>query len=241
VVCVPFSFVRLRAGCQYPSAGEVEGGGRSPRFACAEPPDGFSSREHLDLDPAPAERLQRLGVRSHLRGGAAADDQPLRDLVDDVVEVLENEAVPLFPPPVPHHPRGKDDHVPRMGLAVHDDLPEPVVADPFHTRILPPERVPRHMGRLGPGAASPKEDPEAVFRRVPGVMPSDEFKTANYAGSPQVWPTFMAFRDGQAVAPIMGPFDGSEWLLIVNTCPGSGIQKYRTAGRGDVPRHPAAR
>lgn len=57
-------------------------------------------------------------------------------------------------------------------------------------------------------------------------MPSDEFKTANfYPGSPQMCPTFMVFRDGQAVARIMGPFDGSEWLLIVNTCPGSGIQK----------------
>ncbi len=74
-------------------------------------------------------------------------------------------------------------------------------------------------------AASKDEDPAAVFRRVPGARSSDEFKTPNYPDSPQYWPTFIVFRDGQAVARIMGPYDGSEWDLIVNACLGSGITK----------------
>lgn len=74
-------------------------------------------------------------------------------------------------------------------------------------------------------AASKDEDPAAVFRRVPGITPSDEFKTPKYPDSPQYWPTFIVFRDGQVVARIMGPSDGSGWDLRVNACPGSGIQK----------------
>ena len=74
-------------------------------------------------------------------------------------------------------------------------------------------------------AASKDEDPAAVFRRLPGIRPSDEFKTPKYPDSPQYWPTLIVFRDGQVVARIMGPSDGSGWDLIVNACPGSGIQK----------------
>jgi hypothetical protein len=74
-------------------------------------------------------------------------------------------------------------------------------------------------------AASTDEDPAVVFRRVPGIRPSDEFKTPKYPDSPQYWTTFIVLREGQAVARIMGPYDGGEWDLIVNACPGSGIQK----------------
>jgi hypothetical protein len=72
-------------------------------------------------------------------------------------------------------------------------------------------------------SADEDEEPRAAFRRVPGVRPTDELKVPKYPGSPQYWPTFIVFRDGVAVARIMGPHDGDEWELLVNACPGSGI------------------
>jgi hypothetical protein len=69
------------------------------------------------------------------------------------------------------------------------------------------------------------EDAAEVFRRVPGVRPSDEFKTPKYPESPHFWPTVMVFRDGVPVARLMAPGTGSEWELLINSCPGSGITK----------------
>jgi hypothetical protein len=59
--------------------------------------------------------------------------------------------------------------------------------------------------------ATEEEGPADVFRRVPGVRPSDEFRTPKYPGSEQYWPTVMVFRDGMAVARLMGPRTGSGW------------------------------
>jgi hypothetical protein len=72
-------------------------------------------------------------------------------------------------------------------------------------------------------AASEDADPTDVFRRVPGVRPSDEFRTPNYPKSPQYWPTFIVYRDGEAIARLMAPGIGEEWDLLVDTCPGIGI------------------
>lgn len=67
------------------------------------------------------------------------------------------------------------------------------------------------------------EEPAEAFRRVPGVRPSDEFRTPKYPESPQYWPTVMVFREGEAVARLMGPRIGNVWELLINACPGSGI------------------
>ncbi len=73
--------------------------------------------------------------------------------------------------------------------------------------------------------AGKDEDPTEVFRRVPGVRPADEFKTPKYPESPQYWPTVMVFRAGVPVARLMAPGTGSEWELLINSCPDSGITK----------------
>jgi hypothetical protein len=71
--------------------------------------------------------------------------------------------------------------------------------------------------------AGASEGAADVFRRVPGVRPSDEFKPPKYPESPQYWPTVMVFRDGVPVARLMAPKTGNEWDLLINSCPGSGI------------------
>jgi hypothetical protein len=73
--------------------------------------------------------------------------------------------------------------------------------------------------------ATEEEEPTDVFRRVPGVEPSDEFRTPKYPESDQYWPTVLVFRDGTAVARLMAPRIGSEWELLINACPRSGITK----------------
>jgi hypothetical protein len=75
--------------------------------------------------------------------------------------------------------------------------------------------------------ATENERAADVFRTVPGVLPSDEFKVPKYPESPQYWPTFMVYRQDEAIARIMGPYreDTGEWHLLINVCPGSGISK----------------
>jgi hypothetical protein len=71
-------------------------------------------------------------------------------------------------------------------------------------------------------------DDESVveaFRRVPGIEPSDRFQRPLYPRSPLHWPTFMVFRDGQAIARIGAPRLGDRWELLIDACPGSGITK----------------
>lgn len=72
-------------------------------------------------------------------------------------------------------------------------------------------------------SASEGSDPTEAFRRVPGVRPSDEFRTPNYPESPQHWPTFIVYRDGGAIAWIQGPWIEGGWELFVNACPDTGI------------------
>jgi hypothetical protein len=75
-------------------------------------------------------------------------------------------------------------------------------------------------------AASEEEDPVSVVQRIPGVLSTDIFKRPNYPDSPRYGPMeFIVLRDGQGLARVMGHYDGGEWLLIVNACPGSGIQR----------------
>jgi hypothetical protein len=77
-------------------------------------------------------------------------------------------------------------------------------------------------------SGSQDEQPTSVVRRVPGVLPSDEFERPNYPDSPLYWPVeFIVERDGQAVARAMGPYDVDDgsWHLIVNACRGSGIHE----------------
>jgi len=72
-------------------------------------------------------------------------------------------------------------------------------------------------------AASEDEDPAGVLRRLPGIRPSDELRKPGYPDSPQMWPTFLVFRDKVAIARITGPRIGEAWRLIVNDCPGGRV------------------
>lgn len=112
----------------------------------------------------------------------------------------------------------------------HDSYDDPEVATASITIVDPdglyvPWNLSCGFGEQSRIAISASEgsDPTEAFRRVPGVRPSDEFRTPNYPNSPQYSPTSNVYRDGTAVARIMGPWIEAEWKLLVNACPGSGI------------------
>jgi hypothetical protein len=67
------------------------------------------------------------------------------------------------------------------------------------------------------------EDPDEVYRRIPGIRASDVFEEPNYPDSPQYEGAAIVFRDGVAVGRIMFPAFKTEWELLVNACVGSEI------------------
>src|SRR6266496_327239 len=115
-----------------PSAGEMECGRRAARVELAVATDGLVRRQGLDLDAPLPQLLERLRVGTHLPVGSRADDQPLRQLLDDVAEIGKHQSVPISPPPVAEHALGEHDHVPRLLLTVDDEVTESVSLDPRH-------------------------------------------------------------------------------------------------------------
>ncbi len=84
----------------------------------------------LDLHTSLPELLERLGVRMHLPVSTCAHEQPLRKFVDHLLEIGENEPVPIGAPPVTDDTFWQDDHVPGLLLAIDDDAAEAVSIDP---------------------------------------------------------------------------------------------------------------
>jgi hypothetical protein len=68
--------------------------------------------------------------------GAAADDQPLGQLVDDRLEVLDHQRVTVAPPPVAGDAFGKHDQIAAVLLTVDGDAAELVLADPGDPSIV---------------------------------------------------------------------------------------------------------
>ena len=107
---------------------------RRPRIELGVAPDGLRRREYLDLDAAAAQPLERAGVGPQLPVRAGADEQPLRELIDDLVEILEHKPMPCFPPPSTHDPPGQHDDVARLFASVDRDAPKAVAVDLGHRR-----------------------------------------------------------------------------------------------------------
>ena len=78
----------------------MKGGRGLRRVAGREPSYGLLGRKRFDLDPATAELLDGPAIRTHPRLGPTPDDEPLRKLVEDVIEIVKHESVPVAPPPV---------------------------------------------------------------------------------------------------------------------------------------------
>jgi hypothetical protein len=108
-------------------AGGVERAVAANRFLCG---------ENLDLDAPAAKAGDRIWVRLQASVYAGAEDEPLGELVEDVLEIFQHQAVPVPAPPVPYDALGEDDDVPRVLLSVDRDVPEPVALDSRHDRMI---------------------------------------------------------------------------------------------------------
>jgi broad specificity phosphatase PhoE len=103
-----------------------------PRIELGVAPDGIRGREHLDLDPPGAQRLERARIGPQPPVRAGADEQPLGELVEHLVEILDHEPVPFLSPPAAHHALRKHDHVARLLTTVDRHAPEAVALDLGH-------------------------------------------------------------------------------------------------------------
>jgi hypothetical protein len=98
--------------------------------------DRLARRQHLDLDAALFQLRERRRVGLHLPLRAGADDESRGQLVEDGLEVVEDQSVPLASPPIPHDALGKNDDVARLLCAVDDDAAEAVVLQACDGSIL---------------------------------------------------------------------------------------------------------
>ncbi len=87
-------------------------------------------RQHLDLDAARAQVLERRRVWLHPPVRARAHDEPFGELVQHVREIVEHEPVTVVPPPVRDHALREDDHVPRLLASVDAHAAEAVAVEP---------------------------------------------------------------------------------------------------------------
>jgi hypothetical protein len=92
--------------------------------------DSLARRQGLDLHTPPPELLNRPRVGTHLPVRARAYYQALRQLVDDLPEVGDDESVPIGPPPIGEHTVGEHNQVARLMLTVDEEMAETVTLDP---------------------------------------------------------------------------------------------------------------
>jgi hypothetical protein len=111
----------------------MEGGGRPTRVELAVATNGLISWQRLHLDTPLSELVERLRIWAHLRIRARAHDQTLRQLLEDVVEIVKNETMSICAPPVGDNATGENDHIASLLLAVDDEMAEPVSLDPRHS------------------------------------------------------------------------------------------------------------
>ncbi len=78
-----------------------------------------------------SKTLQRGRVGAHLRRRPHAHDQPLGELIKNVLEILEYQRVPVATPPVPNDPPSNAIRSCLSRLSFHDAT-EPVVLDLRH-------------------------------------------------------------------------------------------------------------
>ena len=107
----------------------MERGSRRSGIELLQAADGLARGQRLDFDSPLAQELERYRVRTEAAVGARSDHQALRELVEDPVEIVEDEAVAVAPPPVADDSVGQDDEVGRLLVPVDDDAAEAVALD----------------------------------------------------------------------------------------------------------------
>ena len=112
-------------------------GGGPPLIELAVPTYGVLCGKALDRNAAPLQFLDRRPVRPQATVGTDAHDQPLGQLLQHILNVLEHQRVPLAPPPIGHDAVGQDDHVTPLLQSVDTETAEAVVREPCHGVRLP--------------------------------------------------------------------------------------------------------
>jgi hypothetical protein len=107
--------------------------GRGPGgLELREQSDRVAGGQRVDLDPAVPKRVERRRVGLEPSVGARADHEAGRQLVQYLLEVVEDEPVPLSTPPAGDDAAGEDDHILTVLVPVDEHPAELVSLDPGH-------------------------------------------------------------------------------------------------------------
>jgi putative phosphoribosyl transferase len=135
----------------------MERGRRAARVELAVAVDSLAGRKRRDLDTPLPQLLEHLGLGPHMPVRARTDEQVPRQLLEHVVEVGEDEPMPVRAPPVRDDSLREDDDVPRLLFTVDDDQTEAVSLDPRQS--ITPRSLRRSPYSLPTPAAKPSFGP----------------------------------------------------------------------------------
>ena len=92
----------------------MQRGGGAPLVKLAVATDRLVGVQALDRDVAPPKLGDRRRIWTQPAVRSDAEDQPLRQLVEHLIEILKRERVSIAAPPVGHDPVGQHDQIPRL-------------------------------------------------------------------------------------------------------------------------------
>jgi hypothetical protein len=133
----------LGTTCARPSAGQVQrtspaGSAEAKQFVDAVNSSGGG--QHLNGHAAGRQFRLQAGSGLHTAVRASPDDQPLRMVIEQRIEILKVQHVALTPPPVLLHSAGREQHVGVNRAPVHYQRPKAVPVD-MHTLMIVPSPV----------------------------------------------------------------------------------------------------
>ena len=116
----------------------MERSGSSALVELAVAAHGGIGGQTLDAHAAPLELRDHGGIWAQAAVRAHAEDEPLGQGVEHLLQILERERVPLSPPPLAHDPVRQHDQVARVLRTVDRQPAKGVVAEPRHgSRVAP--------------------------------------------------------------------------------------------------------
>jgi protein-L-isoaspartate(D-aspartate) O-methyltransferase len=141
----------------------VEGGRSRRRIQFGEEANRFVGLPHINVDPTLLQKIDRVGSRTHLSGGSGPHNEPFRQFVENLHEILQGQRMSVLAPPIPHDAMRKDDHVARLLMPVYQYPAELITVDPRHVATSPFSMPNPRWAKPPAGSESPEDLVKALL------------------------------------------------------------------------------